>query len=73
MIGEAVDGDDRLLRHARGAAILGEVGARVMIDLMPLVGEEGRRCRQQPPINRIGSGIINEADGSRRTPERHHP
>ena len=46
MIGEVVDGDNRLHRHARGAAILGEVGARVMIDLMPLVGEEGRRCRR---------------------------
>ena len=46
MIGEAINGDDQLHRHARGAAILGEVGARVVIDLMPLVGEESRRCRQ---------------------------
>jgi hypothetical protein len=73
MIGEAVDGDDRLHRHARGATILHEVGARVEIDLVPLVGEEGGRRRQQPPINRIGGGVKNEADGSRRTPERHHP
>jgi hypothetical protein len=62
MIGKAVDGDDCQQRHAHGLMILGKIRARVVEDLMALVGEKRRRSGQKTLV-RVRGGIINIARG----------
>jgi hypothetical protein len=62
MIGKAVARDECQQQHTHGPTILGKIGARVVEDLMALVGEERQRSGQNTLV-RVRGGVINIADG----------